>query len=419
LGTLAGQVGDAERRPRWVALSRASAKQIILSVVGSVVLLMIGIWAFQALSSFLFLILLAWLLSIAMEPIVLWLIGIGLRRGLASGVVILGLIGLGFGLGALFGQVFLAQVQQLKDAFPGAVSNGVDWVNSTFGTQFNVEQIQSNLVLTPERIADLAQQYGGGLLGVFGAVLTVLFDLVTILVFAYYLSADSVRLRQTIGSFLPPRYQPVLMTVWTIAVEKTGGYVVSKLLLAAISAVAHSVFFWAIDVPFWLPLGIIAGITAQFVPIIGTYIGVILPALFALLQRPLSVLWIIIFATIYQQIESYWLTPKISNRTMDVHPAVALGAVFVGVGLFGPIGALIGIPVAAAVITILETFRRRHELLPELVNLEDVETEDASQPGRPVLGPDDADGPEASKIPDAHRPAVAAGDTVAPRPVPD
>ena len=82
-------------------------------------------------------------------------------------------------------------------------------------------------------------------------------------------------------------------------------------------------------------------------------------------------LYIIIFATIFQQIESYWFTPKVSNKTMDIHPAVALGAVFVGVGLFGPIGALIGIPVAAAALSIVDTLRRRHELMPELSELQD------------------------------------------------
>ncbi len=372
--------GEVERRPRWVAVARGSARQLILGALAAVVALMVAVWAFHALSGFLFLLLLAWLLSIAMEPMVLWLMRVGLRRGLASGVVILGIVGLVLGLGALFGQLFLTQVAELRDAFPAAVSNGVDWVNSTFKTNFNAAQIQANLSLTPERIGDLAQQFGGGLLGVFGTVLAVVFDLVTILVFAYYLSADSVRLRQTIGSFLPPRYQPVLITVWTIAVEKTGGYVVSRLVLALLSAVAHAVFFWAIDVPFWLPLGFVAGITAQFIPVIGTYIGVIVPALFALLHRPVSVLWIVIFATIYQQLESYWFTPKISKRTMDVHPAIALAAVFVGVSLFGPIGALIGIPVAAAVVTILETFRRRHELLPELEALRDEVPPDGEEP---------------------------------------
>jgi predicted PurR-regulated permease PerM len=161
--------------------------------------------------------------------------------------------------------------------------------------------------------------------------------------------------------------------VWTISVEKTGGYVVSKLVLASLSAVFHVTFFWFIDVPFWLPLGIFAGIVGQFIPTIGTYIGVALPALFALLDKPINALWIAIFATVYQQIENYVFTPRISRRTMDVHPAVALGSVIAGAALFGPVGALIGIPLAAAALSIIDTFTHRHELLPELASLEDAE----------------------------------------------
>ena len=358
--------GEAERRPQWFALTQGSAKRLLAVLVAAPIILMMLSWAFSALSSFLFLLLLAWLLSIAMEPMVLWLGKIGIRRGLASAIVLLGIMVVTLGLGFLFGGVFVSQAGQLKDDFPGAVSQAVAWINGRFQTSFNTEQIYTALQITPERASDLFQRFGGGLLGAFGALMTGIFSLVTIVVFAYYLSADSIRLRQTIGSFLPPRYQPVLMTVWTIAVEKSGGYVVSKIILASISSICYAVFFLIIDVNFWLPLGLLVGIVGQFVPIIGTYIGVAVPALFAVLRDPLDVVWIIVFATIYQQIESYWLTPKVSNRTMDVHPAVALGSVFVGVGLFGPIGALIGIPVAAAALTIMETFRRRHELLPEL-----------------------------------------------------
>ena len=158
--------------------------------------------------------------------------------------------------------------------------------------------------------------------------------------------------------------------MWTISVEKTGGYVVSKLVLASLSAVFHVAFFWFIDVPFWLPLGIFAGIVGQFIPTIGTYIGVALPALFALLDKPINALWIAVFATVYQQLENYVFTPRISRRTMDVHPAVALGSVIAGAALFGPIGALIGIPIAAVALAIVDTFSKRHELVPELASLE-------------------------------------------------
>jgi predicted PurR-regulated permease PerM len=352
---------------------------LVTVLVTAAVSVMVLVWAFHALSSFLFLLLLAWLLSIAMEPMVAWLIRSGVKRGAASAIVLFGMMLLSLGVGALFGQVFVGQAQQLKEAFPGAVSQAVQWVNQTFNTSFNIDQIYANLQLTPERVAQLAQQYGGGLLGVFGTALTVFAQLVTILVFAYYLSADSIRLRQTIGSWLPQRYQPVLLTIWTIAVEKTGGYVVSKLILALLSALFHCLFFWAIQIPFWLPLGVLAGVVGQFVPIIGTYIGVILPALFTLLDQPIKVVYIVIFATIFQQIESYWFTPKVSNKTMDIHPAVALAAVFVGVGLFGPVGALIGIPVMAAALAIIDSLRRQHQLMPELEALQDDDGEVPTQ----------------------------------------
>jgi predicted PurR-regulated permease PerM len=363
--------GTTEHRPLWWAITAGSATRLLLVLLGAATIFTVGGWAFSALSSFLSLLLLAWLLSIAMEPMVLWLGRHGIRRGGAAAITLGALLAVSAGLTVLFGGVFVSQALQLKDDFPSVASQAVTWINERFGTSFNTDQISSALELTPERLASLVQQFGGGLLGTFGAVMTFIFGVVTILVFAYYLSADSITLRQTIGSFLPPRYQPVLVTVWGVAVEKTGGYVVSKIVLAAISSLCYATFFRIIDIAFWLPLGLLVGIVGQFIPIVGTYIGVAVPALFAVVRDPLDAVWVVVFATVYQQIESYWLTPKVSNRTMDVHPAVALGSVFVGVGLFGPIGALIGIPVAAAALTIIETFRQRHELLPELVALND------------------------------------------------
>jgi predicted PurR-regulated permease PerM len=354
-----------------VAFAPSTTRRTTVAVGIIVVLFMVAYWAFQSLSSFLFLLLLAWLLSIAMEPMVLFLNGRGVKRSLASGLTLLMLLVVLLGIGALFGQLLLAQIDALSKALPGVISSSLDWVNATFKTKIDVASVERSVNLTPDRIANLATNYGGGLLGVFGSLVAALFDGLTILVFAYYLSADSITLRQTIGSFLPPRHQPLLMTVWTISVEKTGGFVTSKVVLAAISAVAHGAFFWVIGVPFWLPLGIVAGVVGQFIPTIGTYVGVLLPSLFAATTKPVTVLYIVIFATIYQQIENYVLTPRISRRTMDIHPAVALAAVFIGAGLFGPIGAIIGIPVTAAALAIVDTFRHRYELNPELAALDD------------------------------------------------
>jgi predicted PurR-regulated permease PerM len=132
------------------------------------------------------------------------------------------------------------------------------------------------------------------------------------------------------------------------------------------SALFHGILFAAIGVPNWLPYALLVGITAQFVPLVGTYIGVLLPVLATVFDAPWKAVVIIAFAVVYQQIESYVFTPKVSKRTMDVNPAVALAAVFVGAAVWGPVGALIGIPLVAAGFAVAETFSRRYELIPEL-----------------------------------------------------
>jgi predicted PurR-regulated permease PerM len=150
---------------------------------------------------------------------------------------------------------------------------------------------------------------------------------------------------------------------------------VSKIVLAALSTVFHGIFFAAIGVPYWLPFALFVGITAQFVPIVGTYLGIILPVLATVFTSPWKAIAIVAFAAVYQQIETYYFTPRVSKKTMDVNPAIALGAVFVGAAIWGPLGALIGIPLAAAGVSILDTYSHRYELVPEVANVGTVPTE--------------------------------------------
>ncbi len=345
---------------------RRSAAVVLLLLVG----LMIALWAFHALSSFLVILLLAWLVSIAMEPPVAFLVAHGIRRGLATGVTMLAGLLFAAGLGDVFGALLFSQIAQLASSFPSTVTAAVTWVNTTFHANLDASSIQTSLGITPAKLGDLVSQYGGGLLGIAGSLAAFIFDALTVVVFAYYLSADSPRLQQHIGSWLPPRYQSVLITVWTISVDKTGGYVVSRLILAGLSTAVHMAFFYFVAVPFWLPLGLLAGIVSQVIPTLGTYLGVLLPALFTLPTNPANVIWIVIFTTIYQLIETYILSPRVSRHTMDIHPAIALGAVIAGAALFGPIGTLIGIPLAAVALTVINTFSNRHALLPELATLQ-------------------------------------------------
>ena len=126
---------------------------------------------------------------------------------------------------------------------------------------------------------------------------------------------------------------------------------------------ATAVFLLVLGVPYWLLLAIWTGLVSQFIPTIGTYLAIVLPALIALAEQPRDALWVVIFGTLYQQIENYLLAPHVTSRTVFIHPAVAFGAVIAGVALFGPLGGLVAIPVVAAIEAVVQTYWHRYELV--------------------------------------------------------
>jgi predicted PurR-regulated permease PerM len=326
----------------------------------------IGSTLLLSLNGFLMILLLAWLFSIAMEPAVSWFEDRGFRRGLGAGTVLLALLTFLITFFATFGGLMFSQLSEAVAALPDVVISVTEWLNQTFDLAINSDQVVSYLNLDSASLAPIAASLAGGFFALVTGLVTFLVDFFTILVFAFYLSAEAPKVRRGIASWLSPDKQSIFITVWDIAVKKAGGFVVSRVVLASISAVAHAAFYYIIGIPYWLPMGIFAGVTAQFIPTIGTYLGVAVPALFSFGPDPLDVVWIILFATVFQQIENYILSPRVSRATMDLHPAVALASVFIGVAIFGPIGALIGIPIVAAVIAVLATYGQRHELIDGL-----------------------------------------------------
>jgi len=358
-----------------VHFERASVWRSGLILAGVGVGLLLFLWLFSMLSHFLFLLVLAWLFATALEPGIRWMVQKGRSRGVATALVGGSAILVALALAAVFGQLFFSQVTDFVQGVPDLTTSVIDWVNQQFGTNLDATTISSKLHLDPSQIAAWAGSLSGGVLGVVGSLSSVMFDLVTVLVFGFYFAGAGPRLIHTLASWMPPRVQEVFITVTEITIAKTGGYVVSKIVLAAASAFFHGIFFAAIGVPYWLPFALFVGITAQFVPIVGTYLGVILPVIATVFDSPWKAVAIIVFAAVYQQIETYVFTPRVSEKTMDVNPAIALGAVFVGAAIWGPLGALIGIPLAAAAVAILDTYSHRYELVPEVLQVADATSE--------------------------------------------
>jgi predicted PurR-regulated permease PerM len=359
-----------------IAFDAKSVRHSGVIVMTLVAALMLAVWLFSVTRHFLFLVLLAWLFAIALEPGIRALIRRGRSRGLASAIMGGGAILFALLLAVIFGKLFFDQIASFVRGVPDIETSVINWVNARFNTHIDAATISSSLDLSPSKIGSWAETLSGGVLGVVGSLSAVLFDLVTVVVFGFYFAGAGPNFFRAVATGMSPRAQQVFLTVSEITIAKTGGYVVSKIVLAALSSVFHGIFFAVIGVPYWLPFALFVGITAQFVPIVGTYLGIILPVLATVFTTPWKAVAIIAFAAVYQQIETYFLTPRVSKRTMDVNPAIALAAVFVGAAIWGPLGALIGIPLAAAGVSILDTYRHSYELVPEFASSGDTLVKD-------------------------------------------
>ena len=352
---VAGQGSRPRQAPPWL-------RRTVVFVLLAVAALQAAEWLFLNLRSFLGLLFLAWLLAISMDPVVDLLERRGVRRGLATGGVLFGTAAAIAGFVVVFGALLVDQLAQLVTALPGTVHSVVEWANRSFGTHLAPGDLSASLQLTPQRIQQLAEHLTPGVFGLLASVVGLVFQGFTLLLFAFYMSAEGPALRGAVSRWFPPRQQHVVSAVWEIAVDKTGGYVMSRLVLAVLSSIATGVFLWALGVPYWLPLAIWTGVVSQFIPTVGTYLAILLPALIALAAQPVDALWMVVFGVVYQQIEDYLIAPRVTERTVAIHPAVAFGSVIVGAALFGPLGALVSIPVVAWIQAVVETYGHRYEL---------------------------------------------------------
>ncbi|MGV1004617.1 MAG: AI-2E family transporter [Candidatus Nanopelagicales bacterium] len=367
--------------PVVIAFDQPSLRTSLVMVLLLVVAARLAMWAFGRVDNLLLTLLLAWLFAIAMDPPIRVLQRHGIRRrSLAVGLVMFAGLGILASFIAIFGGALFSQLAGLATSLPGLVQEWIRWINETFDLDFDPTGLSTDLQANATQIATIASNLAGGVVGVLTTIAGAIFQIAAIVLFAYYLAADGPRLRRLIGSWLPHDSQRVFVTVWDTTVSKTGGFVVSKLLLSVISAFAHGALFAGLDVPFWIPWALWVGFTSQFIPTVGTYIGVALPVLATVFTSPWNAAIIVIYATVYQQLENYILIPRISRRTMDIHPAVAFGSVLFGFALFGWVGGLVAIPLTAAILSVISAYGRPYELIPELAE---------PAPAGPVLfGPD-------------------------------
>jgi predicted PurR-regulated permease PerM len=314
--------------------------------------------------------------SFALEPAASYLAQRGWRRGVATFAIMAAAGLLGVLLLALMIPVFVDQLVALVRSAPDLLDELSGFTDRVFRISISQSSIEEALAKADLRLAGIAQNVAGNILGVGAAVLGTIFNLLMLALFTFYLVAEGPKLRRLVCSVLPPAQQETVLWTWEVAIDKTGAYLYSRLILAFLSGTATYLILSILGVQSALPLAVWMGLVSQFIPVIGTYIAMSLPLLVAAVGQPFDALVLVIFFTAYQQVENVFLGPKISSRTLQLHPAVAFAAAIAGGSVGGIMGAFLSLPAAAIVQALGSAYVHRHEVLDTELTRHDEEADE-------------------------------------------
>ncbi len=342
--------------PRWVW------RAVAIFWVGYLVTLSTR-FMFDRLTGLLLLLLVSLFLALAIEPGVNRLAARGWRRGSATAIILLAVF--------LFTVIFVVaiaslvggQIADILNDTPKTITKVVGFINRHFNTDINPQKVIDSTQDPDGAFQRFIRSQQAKAFDVSVAALGVLLQLFSVLLFTFYLVADGPRMRRSICSRMRPERQQRVLYVWELAITKTGGYLYSRALLASFSAFFHWVLFQSLGTRAPIAMALWVGLISQFLPVVGTYLAGALPILLALVDSPGKALVMLVFVVLYQQLENYLFLPRITARTMELHPAWAFGAALAGGAVLGPVGAILALPAAAMAQAVLSESGVRHEVI--------------------------------------------------------
>ena len=384
-----------DEMPRWVL------RAIVLFWVGSILALVLR-WGFSQLHSILLLLLVSLFLSLAIEPGVNRLARRGWKRGSATGLFLLGVFGGAITFIVSIGTLMFQQVADVLKNSDTYVTRVVNFLNDNFNTKIDAQEWKDKLKDPNGPVQHFIRNHSSDAVRLSVNALGFLLQMFSVLLVTFYLVADGPRMRRGLCSRLRPDRQRKVLRVWDLAINKTGSYLYSRGLIAGLSAFFHWVAFQIIGVPAPVALALWVGIISQFIPVVGTYMAGFVPILFTLVNKDSLVpaIAVVAFVVLYQQVENYLFLPRITAKTMELHPAVAFMSALAGAALLGPVGAILGLPAAAMASAVVSEWGGRDDVvehpLTTLVDRDDVKQARKQRRRRshPVAGArDDADEP--------------------------
>lgn len=213
-----------------------------------------------------------------------------------------------------------------------------DIKNAIFREIDNGIQIAQNMIL------DTLKDTLSGLM----RTVSIFFDLVLAMIIAYYILKDAEYFKHVSLSLVPKRWRNWLIITFREINAVLSKFIQGQLLTALIIGILETIALFIVGVKYPLILGMIGGV-ANIIPYFGPFIGAIPAVAIALIESPIKAIWTILAFIIIQQIDNGFISPKIIEGRVGLHPVTTILAILIGGEFFGIIGMLISVPIAAII----------------------------------------------------------------------
>ena len=310
--------------------------------------------ALASASSVFILIIIAIFFAAGLNPAVMFFQNRGLKRGAAVGAVmacVVAFVGLFLAIAA---PPLVDQGNQLLDNAPQLVK---DLNNNAFINDLNlrygvIDSLESRLdsVIKDGQFAITAF---GGVIGVGKAVVSGLFSAFTILILTLYFLASLPQVVNISLRFVPATRRDRVSKLTNAIISRVGSFVGGQSIIAALAAVFILLMGLTIGMPYPGPLAMVV-LICGFVPLIGHFIGMTIVTLVSLTDSLTTAAIALGAYIVYVQIENYVITPRIMRKSLAIPGLVTIIAALLGSSLLGLVGGLLAVPIAAAILLILD-----------------------------------------------------------------
>jgi predicted PurR-regulated permease PerM len=299
---------------------------------------------------------LAMFIAAGLDPVVGWLMRHRFPRWAAVLTVIVTLLAIVGGFLAAAIPPLASEATALAHQIPNYIHSMQDR-NSELGklnTKFKIQQHLESLLTSG------GSSVVGGVLGAGELVLSTASSILAIIVLSIYFLAGLPRIKVFAYRLVPHSRRPRTILIGDEILAKVGGYVLGNVLTSVIAGAGTYFWMLAFGIPYPLLLGMFVAIL-DLIPVIGSYVGGAVVTLVALtVSLPVAIATLAFYIT-YKLAEDYLIVPRIMGRTVQVPAIVSLVAVLIGGVLLGIIGALVAIPVAAAIRLLLNEILIRRQ----------------------------------------------------------